>query len=216
MVMPLLAPWESLTLVQWVCSWGSSWGKNTGLSLFLPEPKAWAKVDIEGWPRGTACQGVGGELCFGSSKSGVEQPNLRLTGQIQGCTASQLCSRDDASGLSTLVELGVLVGAGECSSGSGSCGAGAQGARAGGVPCLEGFLSMQMPGSSCPAGVTHFLLLCHILVRPVWQRLSSLPPRLLLLLSPTPRAGMCICSVPGRMRQDFQETASKPQNLHIY
>lgn len=44
---------------------------------------------------------------------------------------------------------------------------------------------MQMPGSSCPAGVTHFLLLCHILVRPVWQRLSSLPPWLLLLLSPT-------------------------------
>lgn len=48
-----------------------------------------------------------------------------------------------------------------------------------------GFLSMQMPGSSCPAGVTHFLFLCHILVRPVWQRLSSLPPCLLLLLSPT-------------------------------
>lgn len=34
MVMPLLAPWESLTLVQWVCNWGSSWGKNAGLSPF--------------------------------------------------------------------------------------------------------------------------------------------------------------------------------------
>lgn len=69
----------------------------------------------------------GALLC--SSKSGVEQPSLRLTGQIQGCTASQLWSRDDAPGLSTLAELGVLVGAGECSSGSGSCGAGAWGAE---------------------------------------------------------------------------------------
>lgn len=111
MVMPLLAPWESLTLVQWVCNWGSSLGKNAGLSLFLPELKAWAKVDIEGWPRGTECRGVGGEFCFGSSKYRVEQPNLRLTGQIQGCRASQLWSRDDAPGLSTLAELGVLVGA---------------------------------------------------------------------------------------------------------
>lgn len=42
------APWESLTLVQWVCNWGSSWGKNAGLSPFLPEPKAWPKVGIEG------------------------------------------------------------------------------------------------------------------------------------------------------------------------
>lgn len=104
-------------------------GKNAGLSLFLLEPKAWAKLDIEGWPRGTECQGVGGELCFGSSKYRVEQPNLRLTGRIQGCRASQLWSRDDVPGLSTLAELGVLVGAGECSSGSGSCGPGAWGAE---------------------------------------------------------------------------------------
>lgn len=54
----------------------------------------------------------GRELCFGSSKSGVEQPNLKLTGQIQGCTASQQWSRDAAPGLTSWAELGVLVGAG--------------------------------------------------------------------------------------------------------
>lgn len=62
-----------------------------------------------------------------------------------------------------------------------------------------------------PCRVTHFLLLCHILVRPVWQRLFSLC-RCLSLLSPTSEAWDDVNgSAPGRMRQDFQETASKPQ-----
>lgn len=62
-----------------------------------------------------------------------------------------------------------------------------------------------------PCRVTHFLLLCHILVRPVWQRLFSLR-RCLSLLSPTSEAWDDVNgSAPGRMRQDFQETASKPQ-----
>lgn len=93
--------------MQGVRNWGSSWGRNAGLSPFLPKPEAWAKVDTEGRPRGPAWQGDGGELCFGLSKSRVEQPNLSLHGQIQGCRASQPWSRDDAPGLTTLAELGV-------------------------------------------------------------------------------------------------------------
>lgn len=136
--------------MQWVRNWGSSWGRNAGLSPFLPEPGAWAKVAIEGRPRGPAWQGDGGELCFGLSKSRVEQPNLSLHGQIQGCRASRPWSRDDAPGLTTLAELGVLVGAGERGSESGSCAAGAWGAGRGPVqvPAWWGFFLCKCLGAA--------------------------------------------------------------------
>lgn len=212
MVMPLSAPWESFALVQWMRNRGSSWDKNAGLSPFLPQPEAWGTATTEGWPR----EGDGGELHFGPRKiqggtiqSGIERPNPG--------SHSQPWDRGDAPGLAGL---GVPMGAGERGSGSGSCRAGAWGAgtRAGAVPCLVGFLSMRMPGSSCPAGVTHFLLLCHILVRPVWQRLSSLPPWLLLLLSPTAEGWDVHLLSPWQDEAGFSGNcvkATKPPHIYI-
>ena len=72
-VMPLLAPWDSFALVQWMHNWGASSGKNSGPSPFLRKPKAWGKADIESWPRGTA---RGGGVMEGSSALAQGKPRM--------------------------------------------------------------------------------------------------------------------------------------------
>lgn len=82
-------------------------------------------------------------------------------------------------------------------------------ARLGGLvsfsPCLGVLLFMQMVERSCPAGSDSF----PVLVSHSGQ--ASLAKPFLSPSIPLPFgwAGMYICSVPGRTRQDFQETASE-------
>lgn len=71
-------------------------------------------------------------------------------------------------------------------------------------------------GNACkqlPCRVTHFLLLCHILVRPVWQRLFSLPRCLSLLLSPTAEARDVHLLSPWQDEAGFSGNCVKTTNL---
>jgi len=186
-----------------------------GFLPYSPSRKHGAKRLLRAGRGGLHGAGNGGELCFGPGQiqrgtvqSGFERPNPVLHGQPWG----------DAPGPAAPAGLGVLMGASEHGSGRGS-GARGAGTGAGAVPCMVGFLSMQTPGSSCPAGVTHFLLLCHILVRPVWQRLSSFPPWLLLPLSPTAEGWDVHSLSPWQDEAGFSGNcvkATKPPYIYIY